>query len=163
MKNIVNIEGKLNFTCGTPYGGDSVTCPLCGNNDLFYNIGYNSKKYNEYFQKYKYFYQPDKEDIIGHYELEYCDKCNIIYDIGCIRSCYGCTSDIYNGHLVKKWKYENNVYYGMPIFDNVEEYLEKIKDIEILEMVCPNNGIQTGGSYPKETYPNYYTDCELKK
>lgn len=140
MKNIDKLEGNYNFICNTPFGGDTTTCPLCCNFDLIYNIGYKTEQYNEYFDKYKYFYKPYNEDIIGHYKLEYCNKCNILYDIGCINKVNGCTSDDYNGHLVNKWKYQDIIYNGMPCFDNVEDYLEKIKYIEILEMKCPNTG-----------------------
>lgn len=162
MKNIDTIEGKCNFTCQTPFGGDTVTCPLCEFFGLEYMIGNKSEKWNELSQKYKNFDKLAHGYEYGIYDFDYCIKCNILFSLGCKREENGCSSSVYNAHLIGKWEYQDTVYCGMPIFDNVEEYFEKVEEIKILEMVCPNNGHQEGGSYPKEKYPEYYQDCSLK-
>ncbi len=94
----------------------------------------------------------------------FCDSCKIIFKVGCIHACNGCTDDCFNGHLVGKWKYKGEEYIGMPQFDTIDEWLNEINNIDIIEWICPNNGLHcTKGSYPKATYPEEYTICELKK
>ena len=166
MKNIVSFDNnvkcsscKLNgFFCYTPAGADYDTCPICNNHD-FVKGSFIFKKslYRKYFG--------DNSDLDENYENhDFCDSCRILFYVGCRHACNGCTDDCYNGHLVGKWKYKGEEYIGMPQFDTIDEWFNEIKNIEILEWICPNNGLHcTKGFYPKETNPQYYVDCELKK
>ena len=45
----------------------------------------------------------------------YCDNCRILFETGCIHAENGCTSSIFNGHLVGKWRdrLTYQVYIGM--------------------------------------------------
>jgi hypothetical protein len=50
----------------------------------------------------------------------------------------------------------------MPQFGELDEYLREGSKIEILEMVCPNNGKKMDNAYyPYEKYPELYQECEL--
>jgi len=153
MKNIIefnhngirctgcNISGFFNWT---PNGGDYITCPLCNSGSQYIEM--------------------DNPEYEPNHDFDYCTKCNILYCIGCVHSVAGCSDNTFNGHLIGKWKYDGNVYVGMPCFDNLDEYLEKYKNIEILEEICPNNGIQCENSfYSKDEFPEYYDNCVLKK
>lgn len=151
MRNIIklytsrscNMCDKEGFFCHEYNDGDNVYCPICGGLDDEYTL---QLDYNECLEKYGYDYD-DKpynitgnreiERIIGHYEYNYCDHCNIIYNRG---SCHYSQTHVrlYNGELVGKWEYQGNTYIGMPCFNDIEEYLETIKDIKILDMVEPN-------------------------
>lgn len=134
MKNIEKVDSNCGFLCKTPNGADTVTCPVCGQTEFFFHYG--SEEYDKCFEKYNYIYENEK--IMGHPDLEYCVHCNIMYSIGHLHVLVGCTDDIYVGHLVSKWSYQDMVHNGMPLFDNVEEYLDKVQDIKILEMSCPH-------------------------
>jgi hypothetical protein len=135
MKNIINLNYikkcyicKLNgFYVETPFGGDYLTCPLCDNQ-----------------------YEND-------YEIEYCfcEKCMIIYNIGCKHAENGCTDNIYNVHFIGKYKYNDEIFIGMPQFDDKNQ----INDIEILEWICPNNGCICENAYYKES--KYYSKCTI--
>jgi hypothetical protein len=106
----------------------------------------------------------------------FCSKCRIIFDRGCIHACNNKTNriliesemetlntDCHNGHLIGKWKYNNEIYIGMPQFDTIEEWYNELKNIEVLEWICPNNGIHcTKGFYSKDNYPKYYSQCSLR-
>jgi hypothetical protein len=50
----------------------------------------------------------------------------------------GCTSDIYNGHFIGKWRYKEETYTGMPQFSSLDEF----KNINVLEWICINNGMK---------------------
>jgi hypothetical protein len=71
----------------------------------------------------------------------YCDKCNILFELGCTHCVVGCTSDVYNGHFIKQWtdKTTDIVYDGMPQFDNVDDWFDNANNVEVLEMFCPHN------------------------
>lgn len=72
--------------------------------------------------------------------FKYCPKCRIMFDYGCTHSLVGCEWDVWNAHIISKYKYKGQVYYGMPQFDSIEEWKECANDIEILEMKCLNDG-----------------------
>jgi hypothetical protein len=135
------------FFCYTPQGADYNTCPLCGTSSDECKLNYDD---------YPSF--SDGGDV--------CDKCKIIYDVGCTHACNGCTDDCYNGHLVGKWKHipSNQIYTGMPQFDSTEECKVELHNIIILEWICPNNGMHcTKGFYPKSNNPQYYHTCKLTR
>lgn len=138
---------KTDFFQYTPSGGDYVTCPICGTEDMKSECEQNKKVYKKYFSSGKWLF---------------CNFCKIIFDLGCRHACNGCTSDCFNGHLVFKWKNKvtNEIFNGMPQFDSADEWIEN--NYEILEWCCPNNGLHCNkGSYSKEKYPQYYNTCYL--
>lgn len=162
MKNIVQFNNNVNcascslsgFFSTTPHGGDCNTCPLCNGYNWEYTL--NNDEYNKYLEKY--------EKNIENESLNFCNNCKILYDVGCIHAVNGCSSDIYNGHVVRKWKYNEHDYIGMPCFDDLDEYLAKINDIKIVELICPNNGLHCShGYYPKEIHSHLYDRCFLNK
>jgi len=115
------------FFVETPSGGDYNTCPLCGAYDY---DGYNNTEYY-------------------HHELNFCGTCCIMYDIGCTHASIGCTDDVYNGHVIGKWKHKTTdiIYNGMPQFDRVREWKDNAMDVEILDIVCLNNNYHCDESY----------------
>jgi len=132
MKNVTSFNNKVvcyscmlnGFFCYTPDEQNCCTCPLCGELDL---------------------------DAIKHDNNFFCKKCKIIFLIGCIHGHDNTLNNCYNGHLVSKWLHipTNNTYIGMPQFDNVCEYMDEIKNISILEYICPNNGWKCKNSNDK--------------
>lgn len=165
MKNIIQFNN--NVTCGncnirgffttTPNGGDYTTCPLCGEADWDYKF-YGKDTHREYIEKYGYI---EKGMVmLGHTSFNFCGNCNVMFNSGCMHASNGCDSSVYNGHLVRKWKYDNNIYVGMPCFDNDAEFFSKVKDIEVLEELCPNNGsVCHKGCYSVREYPEHYPKC----
>lgn len=144
MKNICEFTGeaicyecKINgFYCYTPQGADYYTCSLCENHDFFLGSEIFEKKlWNKYF------------------------------DVGCVHGCNGCTDNCYNGHFIGKYKYNDIEYIGMPYFDSIDEWYNEIKNIEILEWICPNNInlFCNKAYYPQTKYSHDYKKCELQK
>lgn len=151
MKNISSIEypdnhitkcykncGLKSFICETiePNNLNKITCSLC-------------HKANTLDNKTNMFY---------------CDKCTVLYSLGCIHSVNGGNDNLYNGHLISKWKMKatGDIYYGMPSFATQEELNEKFDGIEIMQMVCPNGGtVCANAFYSKEKYPHVYIKCDL--
>lgn len=147
--------GIKGFFSHTPNGGDYISCPACGTSD-FLNDNWcfaNETKYN--------FLQNDEFENDMRNLYPYCDKCKIIYSLGCKHNIVGCTDDVYNGHFIKKWKdktTETN-YEGMPLFDNTDDWFKNVTNVEILEMFCPHNNYKC----PKTIYKftNSWEKCEL--
>jgi hypothetical protein len=166
MKNITSCNNlvqcyncnKNGFFCTTPCGADYNTCPLCHNRD-FINRSY----IDDESMYIKYFGDIDNIELDDVFEENsFCDSCRIIFKVGCTHACNGCTDDVYNGHLLGKWKYKGEEYIGMPQFDSIDEWFHEIKNIEMLQWICPNNGILCSkSSYPIKTHPKYYTVCNL--
>jgi hypothetical protein len=158
MKNITNIPSLQKcdicnlkgFFCYTPDGADYTTCPSCNNNDLI------SKDDSE---KYDFLFDDFHEDDL-RYVLKYCSKCKILFDVGCVHSLQGCTSNVYNAHFVKRWKNNvtNMVYDGMPQFEDTNDWFTNANNIEIIEMYCPHKNAKCFKSH----YPNAHC-CELRK
>lgn len=85
-----------------------------------------------------------------------------MFQFGCTHACNGCTDDTYNGHLIGKWKYKENEYIGMPQFESIDEWSNEINNIEIIDWVCPNNGlICKTPVYPIITHPEQYSSCDI--
>ena len=63
-----------------------------------------------------------------------------IYQFGCAHKSFGCTSDIYNGFFIKKWKDTKSgiEYTGMPQFDDTEDWFNNANNVKVLEMYYPN-------------------------
>lgn len=137
---------NVGYFCTTPFGGDYTTCGSCGSF---------CKRLSD---------ENDDYIIINDEIVEYCSNCKIITFVGCLHSENGCTSSVFNAHFISEWldKKTEEKFYGMPQFENLEECLEKINDIEIISFVCPNYGLHcNNGYYPKSKYPEYYKKCLL--
>lgn len=143
MKNIVkcnttvkcclcNKEGFISEICD---GADYVTCPLCKEPD--YCSGIKSSN-SEIFKKHFSCDCPepidDDDDTFSTFK--FCPECKIVYTLGCIHQ----GDEIKNAHFISKWEYKGEIYYGMPCFESVEEWYNEMKNIKVLDMVCPNKG-----------------------
>ena len=149
---VCNSCNKYGFFCYTPYGGEYSTCPLCQDADYFNSDS--SDKLNVLLED-EYI-----EDI--RQEYSYCKRCRVIFDTGCKHAENGCTSSVYNGHLIDMWlnKNTNDVHHGMPQFDDEDDWFKNGNMITILRWNCPNSGLHcTNGYYPKLSHPNYYPLC----
>jgi hypothetical protein len=167
MKNVNKIEynrgcyscGKKGFFGETPNGADYETCCLC--DGYTNNMELLEKKFNLTEDDIDKITDDNKNMM----NWNYCDKCHVLSELGCMHSMGGCTDNTYNGHFIAIWKDKktNEIYEGMPQFDNVEEWFNRVNDIEVIKIVCPNNGIDCSkASYPKIKYPQYYGDkCNL--
>lgn len=148
MRNIVSLDTKVKcykckqqgFFCSIE---DFTSCPRCGEHEIWNDI-----------------YDTFKDDDI-RVEYTFCNKCGIMYELGCMHGENGCTSGIYNGHLIKKYEYEGDVYEGMPHFENEEEWFREAPKIKVLEQICKGS-VCLRPCYPKETHPQYYKECKLK-
>lgn len=146
---------KKGFYCYTPRGADWQTCPFCKTGDFVYYTE-NTTEWDKYYSDFD-----DLEPPMTKF-YPFCHKCNIIYDVGCTHAVNGCTDDTYNGHVIAKWKHNDQTYTGMPQFESADEWLAEVNNIEILEWTCPNNGIHcTKGYYPKSKHPASYHVCSL--
>lgn len=153
MKNLTTITKptqkctsckRIGYYCWTPMGADFETCPLCGK--------YFSEEHNITNEKL---------------DLNYCIDCHVMSEVGCMHAAGGCTDNDYIGHVVCKWrdKTTNITYDGMPYFESEKEWLNRIDDIEVLDMVCLSTEDEqhcTGSlcCYPKSKYPQYYHKCK---
>jgi hypothetical protein len=127
-----NVEG---YYCTTPEGGEYNTCPLCNNYD------YMSSELNKPNNERIYDFDVDVDDMRHNNEYPYCNNCNIIYRLGCIHSNHGCTDSIFNCHMIKKWKliYSDQIFEGMPIFDDSNDWYNNANNIIVLELWCTGN------------------------
>jgi hypothetical protein len=150
MRNIVSFDTKVNCSlCGQKgfysEGHEDPRCPRC-NIPVFYNDIYDTFK---------------DDDIRVLYD--FCDTCKIVFDhSGCNHAENGCDWQIYNAHFISKYEHEGDVYEGMPLFENEEEWLKEGGKIKILETICPNkNSICPKACYPKDKHPQDYRECDL--
>lgn len=159
---------KINgFYCETPQGADYNTCPLCEHYDFYQGSYIYDKKLHE-----KYFGlnidDDEKEGMNVYTEYSFCEKCKIVFDVGCVHGCNGCTDDVYNGHFISKYKYKDIEYIGMPYFESIDEWFNEMPKIEILKWCCPNTIEKktcSRPSYPISTHPHHYAICmvDLKR
>lgn len=135
MKNLIQINTVVKcFNCYTEgfYTDmlpetDADYCPCCGGIDFV--RGYWGRELHKNYFNYN---DPNDESM---YEYDsFCSKCRILYKQGCTH-----IDDLYNAHFIRKWKYKDNVYIGMPQFDSLDEWFSEVKKIEILEWVCINS------------------------
>ena len=146
------IKGFYNYT---PQGADYYTCPYCGD--------YDEVNFYDANNKYDFLYDNDDNNDI-RLKYKYCNKCRIMFDIGCTHAKNGCTFDIYNGHVISVWKDKITgiIYNGSVQFDSTDEWFEKANNIEVLAECCLNNGLHClKGFYPKLSYSKYYSQCNL--
>ena len=165
MKNITEIPYR-DYLCTTPCGGDYTTCGICEHTTDIYKL---MEKYEQLERldisgnKAAVVYDDDDDD--KRY-LWYCDSCRILTFIGCRFEDNGCTDSVYNCHFIAEWidKKTNEHHIGMPQFDNNKDWFDRVNDIRIVRLVCPNKGEQgSNGYYPRSTHPQYYDECPLKK
>ena len=165
MKNITSVASGVSCTlCGlngyitqSPNGGDYITCPLCAYGQ------YGSSPEDDKRYKMDNIDYMDDDDLRNQ---AYCDKCRIIFDMGCDHAENGCSAGYSNGHMIGKWKYKTKeeIYIGMPQFNDLADWYNHVNDIEILGWVCPNNGIHCPkAGYPESRCPQYYSKCDLQK
>ena len=156
MKNytIVHANTKCHYCkktpliCSTPSGADYTTCPLCDEMEFQTRMyGTNTKFHIEYY----------KDDDMK--SLHYCDGCHILYEVGCTHAVLGCTDDLYNGHIICEWrdKKTDEIYKGMPYFDNADDWFDNVNDVEIIRWCCPNKNNICSYPFRYKTEPG----CEL--
>jgi hypothetical protein len=138
MKNIISFNNRVKcssccvngFFCYAPEGEMYKTCPLCQNDDYISELYEDNRThYNQLFS------EENNSDIYQKYD--FCAKCKIIFVVGCKHA----SSNCYNGHLISKWQYDGEEYIGMPQFASIDEWYNELKNIKILEWICPNNGL----------------------
>jgi hypothetical protein len=125
MKNIIYFDKnvtcycckKKDFFCYTPNGADYTTCPLCDGIDQNYNYSSNSV--------YDNYDLTDEDNQCNLYS--FCDRCKLVYDVGCIHATVGCTDNCYNAHFIGKYKYKDNIYIGSPQFDDIDEWYNSFR------------------------------------
>jgi hypothetical protein len=93
-------------------------------------------------------------------DYDYCARCRIIYEVGCMHNYVGCSDNLYNAHFIKrrKDKTTNIEYHGMPQFEDTNDWFNNATNVDILEMFCPhqnNKCINTGHEMDSDD------DCEL--
>jgi hypothetical protein len=118
---------------------------LCKKDD-FLNTALNARppvpKYDEFYENN----HENESDM--RINLSYCASCKIMFDVGCVHSEEGCTSRVYNGHLISKWQDKKEacpaIYTGMPQFDSTDEWFERANDIFVIDMVCINAASNIG-------------------
>lgn len=160
MKNIVCVSKiqychycrMKGFFCETPLGGDHNTCPCCGKYDFLSTTS---------DEKYDFLYDNEYMNDVRQ-EYSYCNDCNIIFEVGCIHYCGGCTDNTYNCHFIKKWrdKPTNIEYQGMPQFEDENDWFENANNVEILQMYCPHKNDKCVKNRP-DTY-RYLHTCYLR-
>ena len=143
MKNIIKCDTKVScclckkngFITEIRCGADYFTCPLCGEAD--YCSGINSSN-SDIFKKHFSFNCPEPidEDDDTFEVFKFCSGCKIVYALGCTHQ----GDEILNAHFINKWKYKGEIYHGMPCFESIEEWYNEMKNIKVLDMVCPNKG-----------------------
>lgn len=117
------------------------------------NIEYKYKVYNHKDPSTFHDYDDDNRGF------NFCDNCNIIYDTGCTHTAvYGCTDNLYNGHIIYKYVYNNNEYIGTPQFNNIDEWINEAPKIEILEWGC----LRTSNKYHPYISTHKYTQSDDK-
>ena len=136
MKNLVQLSFTNNkksilcncnglFTHISMWNEDYICCPFC------------DKRFSKYCNKYSKECHTNYDDYISFYS---CIKCNILFTNGCYHIDSDGGTGIFNVHLINKYKYKNDIYEGMPFFENNDEFNLVKHDIEILQLICPNNG-----------------------
>jgi hypothetical protein len=76
---------------------------------------------------------PQHRNVHEHY----CEPCGILYRVGCTYVSTPRGNEKY-GHIILKWKYllNDEIYNGMPHFENSNEWAKEICNIEILDWAC---------------------------
>lgn len=80
------------------------------------------------------FFRSSKDNIY------FCDKCKIIFQIGCTHSSYGCANNLYYSKLVYEVVKDNKIMKGMPTFESIEDLLLIIGQVKF-KWVCMCEGM----------------------
>ena len=151
MKNITNVPSMQQcdycnlkgFFIITPHGADSETCPCCGADD-YVNSVWNELRRDYAAEKHQRLQVLLDDECTNDVrsEFRFCDKCNIMFLLGCTHAVAGCTDNVFNAHFIKEWqdKRTNIVYQGMPQFDSVDDWFDHANDVVVLQMHCPHGG-----------------------
>jgi hypothetical protein len=107
---------KFKSIIGTPFGADTANCPQCEEH-TFGSIS------------------------IGKRSLSYCHQCNVAFDIGCLYAKRGRTDSLYYPIIVTRYRYDDDIFEGVPTFLSEEHFQYSLKDssFEILNMSCTCN------------------------
>jgi hypothetical protein len=145
MKNLETMElhhrnqhcmlcGIKGFFCESSMGRCGPSCPCCGQRH-FFDWGESAT----YRRKFDW---DDPRDMRNQYL--YCKDCGIVFALGCVHyaSVFGYSEDqVLNAHFIQKWKHRETqeVFHGMPVFDNPDDWFENVTRVEVLEMGCPQS------------------------
>jgi hypothetical protein len=102
----------------TPVGADYTTCPICHNYNDFSNDDF------------------DDNDI----DVYWCNKCKIIFALGCDHAVNGCTDNAYYALLVYSYKIKGKNYVGMPLFDTSQQLIKDYKSYDF-NWICTCKGM----------------------
>ena len=109
MKTIpVPIYGEVT----TPVGADYFTCPIC------------YKMSDSLLENYT-------EDVTFYH----CEKCGIIFTIGCVKIEKGCTDSTYNALVIDEFTENGQTTKAMPVFDSMEN-AERILPTLSVKFIC---------------------------
>ncbi len=128
--------GVAGYFCESSMGRCGPGCPCCGQRHFFDWGG--SATYRRRVDR------DDCSDLRNQYL--YCKDCGIVFALGCVHyaSEFVHSEDhILNAHFIQKWKHRETqqVFDGMPIFENPEDWFENVNQVEVLEMTCPQRNL----------------------
>jgi hypothetical protein len=143
------------FFVSTPQDGDFTRCPCCAKHDFLSD----TLNYTNSPTEYDFLFEDEFENDI-RIAFNYCNDCNIIFQLGCVhyKGPKGeCGSNIFNCHFIKKWKHKvtNIEYEGMPKFDDKDDWFNNATNVEVLEMYCPHNNNKCSKGYPNDSVCEY--------
>jgi hypothetical protein len=127
----------MDFAVSTPYGGDSVTCPLCEST----SNSINDKDFN----------------VTGDDVPIYCKNCNSVFMFDKTHAYNGCTYDVYYGELVYEYEYGEIKYNGMPVFESFSQFKLMYPHLKMKFKIMAEVEPCTKASYPVNKYPQYYS------
>jgi hypothetical protein len=162
MKNLIQINTVVKciycytkgFYTDIDPNTDADFCPCCTKHD-FVRGHWGRPLHKKYFN----YNDPDDESMYDY--DSFCSTCRILYKPGCTHIDSSSNGEVYqyNAHFIRKWKYKDNVYIGMPQFDSLDEWFSEVKEIEILEWVC----INSESNQNKCSHTTKEHKCNLKK
>lgn len=156
----------IDYVVYTPMGANYITCPVCKGSADFYDDTDETlyTKYENVVDKYENNTRSKNNgkrvyDTKNLYEWNYCNKCHILFNYE-IHGVNGCTDSSYTAIFISKFKWNGEIYKGMPQLDN-DEIFEVFKIntktpiFEILDIVSTNTD-PVPLRYCKKAYYPYY-------
>jgi hypothetical protein len=145
MKNILQHVLKQNpcilcgthgYFCESSMGRCGPSCPCCGYRHFL--DWADSATYRARFD------WDDASDVRNQYL--YCKECGIVFALGCLHyeaKFIHSEDRILNAHFITKWKHRDTqeVFRGMPYFENPDDWFEHVNQVEVLEMQCPQSNL----------------------